>query len=76
MSQEDSMYEIATTDAWRHIMSMLEHAQAKFEKEVVRIVKRTDFSSIEAARCSGRVEAMEQLYERFRQLGKKAQDGD
>lgn len=73
MSQEDSIYEIATTDAWRHLLIMVEHMQAKFEKEVVSVVKRIDFSPTEAARCAGRVEAMEYMYERLRKIGKKVQ---
>ena len=76
MSQEDSMYEIASTDAWRHLLSMVAQAQEKFENEVITVVKRIDFSPTEAARCVGRVEAMEYMYERLRRLGKKVeQDG-
>ncbi len=77
MSQEDSLYEIATTDAWRALLALIHKAQGKFEKDVISVVKRTDFSPIEAARYSGRVEAMEFLSEKLRGIERKVkQDGD
>lgn len=71
MSQEDSLYEIATTDAWRALLHMIEQAQGRFEKDVISVVKRVDFSPTEAARYSGRVEAMEYLSEKLRGIERK-----
>jgi hypothetical protein len=68
---EDALYEIATTDAWRHLLSMLAEYQQSFEKEVVTAAKRVDFSSTEVARRTGRVEAIEFLQVELRKIGVK-----
>ena len=65
----DSLYEIASTDAWWHLMNKLEEYQQQFEKEVIAICKRADFKPTEAARSAGRVEAVEQIRQALKSIG-------
>lgn len=67
----DSLYEIAATDAWRDLLDLIEVNKAQYEKQVITVVKRTDFKATEASRCSGRVEAMEELLLILQKVGKK-----
>ena len=71
MESEDSLYEIASTDAWRHLMEKLEGIKKDFEGEVMFAAKRIDFKSTEVARFAGRVEAIEHVQSTLRQIGAK-----
>lgn len=65
----DSLYEMATTDAWRHLMNKLKQYQLQFEQEVLTVCKRADFTPTEAAKCAGRVEAVELIMQALKDIG-------
>ena len=71
MDQNDSLDEIATTDAWRNLISMLERCQNQFERDVITACKQIDFKATEAARRAGRVEAIEHVLQTLRKIGAK-----
>ena len=71
MDPNDSMYEIATTDAWRNLIAVLEQMQKQFEKKVVTVCKQVDFKPTEATRYSGCVQAIESVLETLKELGAK-----
>ena len=66
---DDSLYEIATTDAWRHLINKLEQWKYQFEQEVITVCKRADFVPTEAAKCAGRVEAIELIMQALKTIG-------
>ena len=67
--ENDSLYEIASTDAWRHLMNKLGEYQYQFEREVISVCKRKDFVPTEAAKCAGRVEAVELIRQALLDIG-------
>jgi len=73
MVHDEALYEIATTDAWRHLLDMLIERQRLYEQEVIRVVSLTDFSPVEAARRAGSVEAIRALCSDLKIIGKKGQ---
>jgi hypothetical protein len=68
---EDALYEIASTDAWRHLMARITEYKSRFEKELVTTVKKQDFLVSDVARCGGRVEAMEFLLSELQAVTRK-----
>ena len=77
MDPNDTIYEIAQTDAWAYLLSSIQLAENNYRIKLVSVAGQKDFSPTEVARWSGYVQAMSALRKTLYELGAKqnAQEG-